>query len=88
MSTLFKDTFGFDDATNSIEGNHEYDGMEPPMLDERWGLGDIRTLYNSEYINKCFLLLTKLKKLLILNAVLKTERTYSYINYSIFCVIS
>lgn len=42
----FKDTFGFDD-TNSIEGHAEIDGMEPPMLDERWGLGDVRTLYNS-----------------------------------------
>ena len=44
----FKDSFGFDD-TNSIEGGAaEVDGMEPPMLDERWGLGDIRTLYSSE----------------------------------------
>ena len=45
----FKDSFGFDDS-NSIEGStaSEMDGMEPPMLDERWGLGDIRTLYSSK----------------------------------------
>ena len=42
----FKDTFGGEENTLATA---DMDGMEPPNLDETWGLGDIRKLYDSEF---------------------------------------
>ena len=47
----FKGSFLGNDA---IDANTvEMDGLEPPVLDDKWGLGDVASLYdekNSEYI--------------------------------------
>ncbi len=40
----FKDSFGGEENTLATS---EMDGMESPILDETWGLGDISKLYDS-----------------------------------------